>query len=203
VPDFTPYDAGAAGGQVAAQPASVQRMQRASFAWRGGLRGFDRPLDRPFVAVQRRAGRRWRPVTDDLGLQILWRVDDAGRYTAQWQVPLAATPGRYRFLVRARRYRLASKPFRVSPSTALIVHSLGGGRVTLDYPAIDMLADLTNRPAHADGGRVTAVAGGRTVSVRKRRGDVFAVPAGATIASGAARDRYGNRNGAAVALPSG
>jgi neutral ceramidase len=200
-PDFTPYDSGATSAQATAQPAPVKRMQRATFAWRGGMRGFDRPLDRAFVAVQRRAGRRWHPVTDDLGLQIIWRVDDSGGYTAQWQVPIAAKPGRYRFVVRARRYRLDSKPFRVSPSTALTVHSLGGGRLTLDYPAIDMLADLTNRPAQADGGRVKARAGRRTVVVKKRHGQVFTVPAGATIAAGAARDRFGNRNGQALAVP--
>src|SRR3954454_5875298 len=53
-PDFTPYDAGADHGQVEWQPANTQRLQRASFAWQGGTRGFDRPLDRAFVTVERR-----------------------------------------------------------------------------------------------------------------------------------------------------
>src|SRR4051794_15926982 len=92
-PDFTPYDAGAASGKVAAQPASVRRLSRASFAWQGGERGFDRPFDRPFVSVQRLRGKRWRKVTDDLGLEILWRVDDAGRYTGEWQAPPWAPAG--------------------------------------------------------------------------------------------------------------
>jgi hypothetical protein len=169
-------------------------MKRATFEWQGGERGLDRPFDRRFVAVERRRGKRWRRVTDDLGLQVLWRVDDAGRYSAEWQVPLSAPVGRYRFVVTARKYKLASKAFRVSVSRALTVHSLGGGRVRLDYPAVDAMADLTARPASADGGVVNGIV--------KRRGRVFALPAGAEILAGAARDRYGNRNArAAVAGP--
>jgi hypothetical protein len=78
-------------------------------------------------------------------------------------------------------------------SRALVVHPLGGGRVTLDYPPIDAMADLTARPAHANGGTV--------LSARRRRGTVFTLPPGTRIAAGAARDRYGNRNGAAVTVP--
>jgi neutral ceramidase len=191
-PDFTPYDAGAASGKVAVQPASVRRLRRASFGWQGGQRGFDRPFDRAFVSVQRLRGKRWRTVTDDLGLQILWRVDDNGRYSAEWQVPLSAPTGRYRFAVTARRYRLRSKPFTVAVSRALAVHPLGGGRLTLDYPPIDATADLTSHPAHANGGTVATVS--------QRRGTIFTLPPGARVAAGAARDRYGNRNAAAVTL---
>jgi neutral ceramidase len=197
-PDYTAYGRGAAHGTVTAQPARVQRLRRASFAWQGGPRGLDRPLDRRFVAIERRAGRRWRRVTDDLGLEIIWRVDDSGGYTAQWQVPLDAPTGRYRFVVTANAYRLVSSPFRVRPSTALTVHPAGGGRLTLDYPPIDTLADLTARPAHADGGHVEARLHGHTITRTKRRGAVFTLPAGAVVPAGGARDRFGNRNGRAA-----
>ncbi|MFL5955903.1 MAG: neutral/alkaline non-lysosomal ceramidase N-terminal domain-containing protein, partial [Solirubrobacterales bacterium] len=199
-PDFTPYAAGARSGKVSAQPANVRRLRRATFEWQGGERGLDRPFDRAFVSVQRLRGKRWRTVTDDLGLQILWRVDDNGRYTAEWQVPLSAPAGRYRFTVSARRYRLRSKPFTVKPSNALTVHDLGGGRFTLDYPAVDPMADLTSRPAHAHGGKVTFRGEITTLVVTLKRGTVFVVPAGSRIGAGAARDRYGNRNGKAVTL---
>jgi neutral ceramidase len=195
-PDFTPYGTGAASGKAAAQPRAVRRLQRATFAWQGGERGLDRPFDRAFVSVQRLQGKRWRGVTDDLGLQILWRVDDSGRYTTEWQVPLSAPTGRYRFAISARRYRLRSKPFTVSPSKALVVHSLGGGRLTLDYPPVDAMTDLTSRPAHASGGSVRA----GKLTVRRRRSTVFALPPGSRVPAGAARDRYGNRNGAAATL---
>jgi neutral ceramidase len=201
VPDFTPYGRGAARGVASAQPVRTQRIARASFSWTGAAQGLDRPLDRRFVTVQRRAGRRWRAVANDLGLQILWRVDDDGHYRAEWQVPLSARVGRYRFVVTANRYRLRSRPFRVVPSTQLMVRSLGGtGKMTLDYPPIAMLADLTLRPAHANGGRVTARLNGRRVVRRKRRGTVFRLPRGARIAAGQARDRWGNRNGRAATL---
>ena len=138
LPDNRPYEAGAEHGEVAAQPGPAARLARAEFSWRGGERGLDRPLDRPFVSVQRRAGRRWRRVTDDLGLQILWRVDDGGGYLAQWQVPLSARRGRYRFVVTANRYRLASAPFRVVASTSLTVRLVSRtahrALVALDYP---------------------------------------------------------------------
>jgi hypothetical protein len=131
-------------------------------------------------------------VTDDLGLQILWRIDDNGRYSAEWQVPLRARLGRYRFVITARLYRLASAPFSVRPSTTLVVKSLGGGRASLDYPPVDPATDLTSRPAHPDGGQV--------LKVRRRHGHVFTLPPGTVVGKGAAHDRFGNRNGAAATL---
>jgi hypothetical protein len=47
------------------------------------------------------------------------------------------------------------------------------------------------------------MAGRRAVVASKRRGQVFTVPPGASIAAGAARDRFGNSNGQAVAVPAG
>jgi hypothetical protein len=76
--------------------------------------------------------------------------------------------------------------------------------VTLDYPQPVRDVDLRYRPPSARGGVVRFRVGGRTVVVRGR-GTVFEVarPAGAvvTVPAGGARDRNGNRNGAAVTLP--
>ena len=69
------------------------------------------------------------------------------------------------------------------------------GAVRLTYPEPILNVDITARPAAADGGRVTYVLGGVRHTIRHRRGTAFAVPAGATIPPGGARDRYGNRNG--------
>ena len=75
--------------------------------------------------------------------------------------------------------------------------------VALDYPAAVRDRDLRHRPASASGGMVRFRVGDRTIVVRRRRGTVFSVdaPPGApvSIPAGAARDRYGNVNGAAVA----
>jgi hypothetical protein len=191
VPDTRPYDAGAESGAPMAQPRPVPRLTRAEFSWQGGERGYDRPLDRAFVTIERRDARgRWRPVTDDLGLEILWRVDDAGRYTAFWQVPIGARLGRYRFVVTANRYRLPSSPFGVLRSTALRVQTVSPNRVALAYPTVDLLTDLTSWPSRAVGGEVRAAVGKRTVYVRRIVGTVFALPRGARVIS--ARDRYGN-----------
>jgi hypothetical protein len=87
---------------------------------------------------------------------------------------------------------LRSRPFAVRPSRALSIHPLGGGRFTLDHPPIDAMADLTTRPAHANGGTVRGV--------RHAHGTIFTLPAGTTIPAGAARDRYGNMNGTPATL---
>ena len=163
---------------------------------RGGRRGGRRrPEGTPVFTGRVRIKRRWRAVANDLGLQILWRVDEDGRYQAYWQVPRGARLGRYRFVVTANRYTLRSRPFRVGPSTQLRVRALGSGRYRLDYPPVEMLQTLTARPASADGGRVRAQRARAIVRRRVSRGGVFRLPAGATVPKGAARDRFGNRNG--------
>jgi neutral ceramidase len=186
-PNGEPYPSGAGSGAIAEQPpARVQRLQRATLSWTGAPSGADMPVDRAFITAQRRLGGRWRRYADDLGMQFLWRVDDAGTYSAQWEVPLSAPAGRYRLRVTAARYGLTSKPFVVTPSTALTVERVQRG-VRLRYPEAVVNVDLTTRPVAASGGVVRSSAG----VVRRRRGSVFAVPAGATVT--AARDRYGNR----------
>jgi hypothetical protein len=195
--DAPPYDPGAASGTITRQPEAVQRLERAEIEWHGGPQGLDKQLDHPFVRVQRRVRRAWRAVTDDLGLQILWRVDDNGGYRAEWEVPLSAVAGAYRFVITANRYRLDSDPFAVEPSHALSVEEVAAppGRyaVQLGYPAAQENVDLVDRPQHATGGRVVFRAGGRKLAVRRVHGQTFSAPAGAEVVS--ARDRYDNVSG--------
>lgn len=209
VPNGEPYGSGAASGAVAEQPArTVRRFERAAFEWSGGAYGLDRPVGRAFVLVQRRVKGRWRTVDSDLGLGMLWKVDENGAYRATWEAPRAAATGRYRLQVRAKRYRLSSRSFLVRPSRALTLRRVASApdrvAVALDYPGAVRDVDLRYRPPSARGGVVRFRVGGRTVAVRTR-GAVFEVPRppGATVSvpAGAARDRRGNRNGAAVALP--
>lgn len=179
-PDMTPYGTGATKASATREPGRTERIARAAFSWQGGPQGLDRPLDTAFVTIQRLAGGRWQHVTDDLGIQMLWRVDDNGVYTAQWQIPIDATLGTYRFVVSANHYRLASKPFTVVRSHSLVL-SHGGSRgadslVEVSYPPVDVLSDLTARPAQA-------------------RAPLVVKP-GTRFAPGSVRDRYGNVNGA-------
>ena len=74
-PNGPGFDPGASSGSAVAHPGATARLNRATFRWRGGQRGDDRPVDRAFVSVERKSGRRWLPVADDLGVRILWTVD--------------------------------------------------------------------------------------------------------------------------------
>jgi neutral ceramidase len=215
-----PFSEGAHSGQIVTQPeTAASRLGHPSFSWQGGPRGFDRPLDRPFVLVQRRVHRHWRMADSDLGLAMLWTVDANGVYQAEWEPPLNARRGVYRFQVHANHYSLTSGRFRLRPSTALTVNRLESapGRIAIELryppafahedvgdPPPDSSADLTYRPTSAAGGRVTFVVNGRRHAVRLKRSTVFSVAASpgdvVEIHAGAARDRFGNRNPAGVSF---
>jgi neutral ceramidase len=208
-PDAPPYDPGAASGAIESQPKrAVRRFERAELRWRGGPYGLDRPLGRAFVTVQRRVRGRWRTVDSDLGLGMLWKVDTEGNHHALWEVPREAATGVYRLQVRAKRYRLTSRSFRVRAARTLAVRQVssspGTVAVVLDYPEAVRDVDLRDRPPSARGGVVRFRVGGQTVVVRSS-GTAFEVPrpAGASVSvpAGAARDGHGNRNGTAVTLP--
>jgi neutral ceramidase len=214
--DHTPFPAGAGEGVVVEQPARVARLERASFTWRGGARGTDRPLDRAFVRVERRAPGGWLRVADDLGSRVAWRVEgneqvplgprylveaNEGTYTAPWEVPLDASAGRYRFVVTAKRYRLASDPFPVARGSLLEVVPVraadGRAAFTLAYPRSEPYTDLTWRPEVAVGGGAVRVrVGGRWLVVRPDASGVyaFAAPRGAraVVPAGTVGDPFGN-----------
>jgi LPXTG-motif cell wall-anchored protein len=171
--DAPPFPTGATSATALDQPATTQRLARAGFAWQGGERGFDMPAGTPFVTVERQVDRSWVRATDDLGLQLLWVVDDDGRYDLQWEVPRDEPPGAHRFVVTANSYDLTSDPFDVTPSTRL---SVADGHVR--YPDAVTEVDYTFRPAFADGATAPT----------------------SDAAPGQVRDAHGNCNGAPVTL---
>jgi hypothetical protein len=209
-PDGPPYPSGAATGIPEGQPGgSWRRLQQVRFSWRGGELGHDRPVDRAFVIVQRRdRRRRWRRVADDLGLEILWTVDESGRYEAIWEIPRHVRRGTFRIVVRAKRYTLASRSFGVFRSQSLQLERVparpGRVAVRMSYPPTVRDRNLTYRPRFVRGGRVTFVVGGRVVRVRRRRSTVFSVraPAGVQVKvpARAARDRSLNVAGRGLRL---
>jgi neutral ceramidase len=224
---------GSGNGTVTGQPAGLaRRLARVDLSWQGGARGLDRPLDQAFVTLQRRVRirmkrhhhggkrraarhrRRWRNADSDLGLHVLWTVDNEGRYRAVWEPPLDAPAGIYRFRVEANLYGLTSNVFRLLPTDVLSARRVPAqaGKVAIELgypPAIahedvgdppgDFTADLNYRPPTASGGSVRFRVNGKPVRVRRRQGTAFSVPAPAgaqiEIPAGAARDRFGNRNG--------
>jgi neutral ceramidase len=215
-----PFRRGAANAKLVAQPRrATHRLKRPTFAWHGAKRGFDRPLDRAFVRVQRRSSAGWHAATSDLGLDVLWTVDSDGVYHAEWEPPFKARLGTYRFRITANRYALTSRPFRLRPSRALEPHrvSAPSGKVAVELlypparategvgdPAPDANASLTARPHHAAAGRVSFLVNGRSITVTAGPGGRFEVPAQpgdkVKIKSGAARDRFGNSNGKALVM---
>lgn len=52
-PNADAFPPGAATGSAIAQPQTAARLAHPEFAWQGGPRGYDRPLDRAFVTVER------------------------------------------------------------------------------------------------------------------------------------------------------
>ena len=225
-PDDTPFPDGAEQGEVLEQPVGVDRLARAAFSWRGGARGTDRPLDRAFVRVERRTDGGWRRVADDLGTTIEWRVEgneqvplgpgylveaNEGRYTAHWEVPLDTTPGRYRFVVSAKQYRLASSSFPVTRGSQLSVEPVrapaGRAAFTLAYPEPVPYADLTWRPQVARGTPVTVLVAGERVRVSPSGRGVFEVAASpgrrVVIPEGTVGDAYGNRTRRRTAFTAG
>jgi neutral ceramidase len=195
--DAAPFEPGAAQGRLEEATApTVRHLEHARFAWSGSPRGLDRPLDRAFVTIEREVRGRWRRFTDDLGLQIIWRIDDAGRYTAEWEVPIDAPRTRYRFRVTANRYELVGKAFDVVATNDLKA-VVADGRVRLAYPD----AELTYVPPEARRIAVTFRAGAKRLRRRTGAGSV-AIPRGATrIADGDARDAYGNTVSGETPLP--
>jgi neutral ceramidase len=208
-----PFRRGPRSGHARRQPPHVaRRLRHPRLTWKGGRRGFDRPLDRPFVLIQRRSRRGWRTIDSDLGLAVLWRVNGHGLYRAEWEPALNQRLGRYRIAIHANRYELSSRAFRLRPSRRITARRVGApaGRVAveLDYPMArvredvgdpppDARADLTFRPRHAKRGRVGFIVDGRRVTAHARPGGRFLVRAQpgdkVRIKPGTARDSHGNR----------
>jgi hypothetical protein len=181
-----PFSTGTDTATITDQPQNVQRLAHAVLAWQGATGGADMPVGAPFVTVRRQAANTsWTTVADDLGLQIVWRVDDAGKYTAQWEVPLDAPAGVYDMVVSANHYTLTSSPFTVSPSSGLVLTAAQEGEVHVGYPAATENVDVTARPVSVSGG---------TFSGQSFSGAVISAHA---VPAGAVQDAYGNCNGAA------
>jgi neutral ceramidase len=210
-PNGPPFPAGARSASALQQPQSARRFGNAVFRWRGGPRGQDRPVGRAFVSIERRVHGKWKHVTDDLGLEILWTVSGSN-YRAKWEIPLDVHRGRFRFVITGKRYRLVSHSFRVRSFRDLKVRRVASGpgrvAVALGYPPISLRsaldAPITWHPELANGGVVHFRVGGKTRAVRRKRSKVFSVdaPPGTSVSvlPRGARDRFGNFAAAGVRL---
>jgi neutral ceramidase len=199
-------------GALATEPAAtVPRHGLVEVAWTGAAGGVDRPVDAPFLVVERLVGKAWQRVATDLGVRFVWEEAD-GAYTARYDVPADAALGPHRLRVLSGSYTLTTRTFSVVPAFGLRVLGarLSGGSVVLfaQNPKPDAVRSVAWRPVAPVGGTVRFTAGGRTLTARYDavRGGWTAPAAGLrdgagiTVPAGGLVDGAGNRSGAAVAL---
>lgn len=203
---------GGVDGRLTAQPARVvPRLGLVSLAWEGAGRGADRPLDAPFLALQRKVRGAWRTVATDLGTRFVWE-QSGSEHHARFDVPHDARPGRHRVRVLSGSYRLTTRDFRIVPSRGLRVLGVRRTGSQLVFraqnPRPDTQRSVSWRPVSPAGGVLTFVVAGRE---RRAHWDAsrsaWVAPAGKVrdgarlrLPAGALVDGAGNRSGRAVTL---
>ena len=211
-------------GALTAEPAArVARHGLVELAWTGAAEGVDRPVDAPFLVLERLVGAKpgrdgaapavasWRTVDTDLGTRWVWEEAD-GAYTARYDVAADAPLGTHRVRVVSGSYELTTTPFEVVASDGLrLLGVRRSGKALLfraQNPAPDVERSVSWRPVSPQGGTLRYVVGGRTLTAgwdparsawvapagALRDGDVVTVPAGGLV------DGAGNRNAAAARL---
>jgi neutral ceramidase len=214
-PEFGATDAGEPGvgaggvdGELVEGPAGkVPRMSTFSVSWSGARAGVDRPLDEPFLVLERKRKRKWRPRDTDLGLSFLWREAD-GSYGAIYDVGPSLAQGRYRVRIQSGSYGLKTDPFRVVRSRGLVIRGVEArikGRETrlvveAQNPAPDPTQSLIWRSQTPTGGRAMIELDGERHLARwnrRRRGWVAKVEGrvreGEKVEVARLVDRFGNR----------
>ena len=199
--------AGGVPGRLVEGPTGrVPRMTPFRVAWEGAEGGIDRPLDDPFLVLQRRKRGKWVEADSDLGLAFLWR-ETGGRYGALYDVGAGVRAGRYRVQIVSGDYRLATDPFRIVASQALRVRGIrlrkDGGDTRLvalaQNPPPDPTQSIVWRPESPAGGRAVIKLGGERLLGKwnaKREAWVARVDGRPKEGAGASvqiRDRFGNR----------
>jgi neutral ceramidase len=199
---------GGVDGRLVEGPAGkVPRMTSFRVSWSGAPNGVDRPLDEPFLVLERKRKRGWRPRDTDLGLSFLWREAD-GTYGAIYDVGPSLPAGRYRVRVQSGSYELATDPFRVVRSSGLVVRGVEARTrgadtrlvVRAQNPPPDPTQSLVWRSQTPVGGRAVVKFDGERRLARwnpGRRGWVTRVPGrvaeGELVKVVRLRDRFGNR----------
>ncbi len=166
-------------GALEDEPAQrVARMETVEVGWSGTPGGVDRPVDSPFLLVERRAGNHWVPVDSDLGLAFSWREVEEGHYRARYDIAPNLRPGEHRIRVVSAGYELATRNFTVVRSRALIptgatAKRLKGGRVRVlvlaSNPPPDKQLSLLHRPRSPSGGKARVRVGGKRRTARWNR----------------------------------
>jgi neutral ceramidase len=151
----------------------VERMSTVEVSWSGAAGGVDRPLDDPFLTLERRVRGGWRTRETDLGLAFEWREVD-GQYSARLDVGPRMPLGRYRLTVTSAAYKLTTERFRIVASNELDVRGaeLKQGKLVIraQNPAPDPERTILWRPQSPRGGRVLLRNGDELLRGRWRGG---------------------------------
>ena len=207
-------DGGVQGAIVTQPAASVARHGLVEVSWTGGAEGVDRPVDTPFLVLERRTGTGWARVDTDLGARFVWD-QNGDTYSARYDVPRDAALGAHRLRIVSGSYTLTTRTFEVVRATSLRVLGarLDGSTLVLtaQNPKPDAKRSVAWRPKSPTGGTLRFGVGGRTFTASYdatrqawtaparglRNGALVVVPAGGLV------DGAGNRSGAAVTLTVG
>lgn len=205
-------DGGVPGALVTEPAEKVARHGLVELAWKGAARGADRPLDTPFLVVERQvAPGSWQQVDSDLGIRFVWEQSGSD-YTARYDVPATAAPGTYRVRVLSGSYTLTTRTFAVVPSSELKVlgaRVVGSSLVlTAQNPRPDAERSVAWRPVSPVGGTLRFLVGSRSVTARyDAAAGGWVAPAGGlrdgarlTVPAGGLVDAAGNRSGSGASL---
>jgi hypothetical protein len=198
------FPAGDSNGSVTEEPPeSVARFDTVSIGWTGSEMGVDRPVDQPFVTLERSVRGRWRTSDTDLGLAFIWR-EEGGDYTARYEMPADEPLGLHRLQIRSATYDLQSRPFMVRRSTALKLRGVlrRGKRlvVVAQNPMPDPERAILWRSTVPTGGKAILRIGNRRLTARfraRRLAWVTKAPRrarkGRRVTVARLKDAYGNR----------
>jgi hypothetical protein len=138
--------------------------------WQGSAKGVDRPVDAPFLTIERRtAGGGFAPADSDLGLGVIWREAD-GEYRARYDIPPALPAGTYRTRVTSRGYDLPSEPFEIIPSEDLRPLGVTGRAVPARTSRRRSASSAACARGRARGARSARTAGASARAARRRAG---------------------------------
>lgn len=200
------FPSGDGEGAITEQPAKrVRRFDTVSIGWSGSEMGVDRPVDEPFVTLERQVRGRWIASDTDLGLAFVWR-EESGDYTARYELSQFERAGIHRLRIHSAAYDLESEPFTVRRSRGLklrgVLRRKHGRRlvVVAQNPAPDPDRTILWRPTNPQGGRaVLRVRKLRVVARWRKRKQAWVARTPRRMGKRArvkvvrARDKYGNR----------
>ena len=161
--------AGTAEGELTEQPAaSLRRWDTVTVAWTGTSGGVDRPVDAPFMSLERKVGGRWRTGDTDLGLSFIWR-EESGAYSARYEISPSEPTGTHRLRIRSASYNLTTNPFEIRPASLALRGVLfrdGRLQVVGQNPAPDPARAVVWRSTTPSDGRAVLEVRGRRITAR-------------------------------------